>query len=161
MFTLDCRIRAASSTLKALLADNSPVHKELVSAGRIGGYYCSAQGADGFPKLIASIEKPNPEKLAKYFEYCQEKARRLAGHPEHFLSLESANDDEFKFPGAVRGIDEIDSFSGLPGRLDEVVSAKTLLARMQLTPDTLMERLHGNPYVPVLGAEWLTTLPMI
>ena len=161
MFSLDMRIRAADVTLKSLLADRSPVRQELVAAGRIGGYYCSARGLDGFPLLISSIGTPNPEKLDKYFAFCQEKALRLAGHPEHNLSLESADDDLNQFPGAVRGSDEIDSFSGLPGRLDEVVSAKVLLARMQLSPDSLMERLRGNPYIERLGVEFFRTLPAI
>jgi hypothetical protein len=51
--------------------------------------------------------------------YCQEKALRLARHPEHVSSAQSRDDDNEQYPGAVRVGDLILSPSGMPWELDE------------------------------------------
>jgi hypothetical protein len=88
---------------------------------RKGGYLCVAD-QNGRPLLILAFGQVNEEKLPKYLEFCQEKALRLASHPEHISSWQSRNEAESRYGGAVRGKRYIFSFSGLPEKLDEVMT---------------------------------------
>lgn len=87
---------------------------------RDGGYFCLADASNGGALLIALFGNPNPEKIPKYFQYCQEKARRLALHPEHLTSWESRNPEQNEWGGAIRAnANYILSFSGQPELGDE------------------------------------------
>lgn len=95
-----------------------------------GGYLCVADSETGTPLLIVGIGTVDTKKMGRCFELCQEKARRLAQNPEHSSSAQSRDDDNGKFGGAIRGLDEIFSFSGLPWELDE---AFCLLLALELS----------------------------
>jgi hypothetical protein len=86
---------------------------------RKGGCFCIADIQTGQPYLVVSIGKVAEEKLGKYFLLCQEKARRLAEHPEHLSSWQSRDERMDRFGGAIRTKRYILSFSGLPQKLDE------------------------------------------
>ena len=88
-------------------------------AGRAGGYLCIADGKNGLPLLTVLIGEVSLQKAPKYLEFCQEKAARLAGHPNHQTSWESRNTKKDQWGGAVRFEDKILSFSGLPEMGDE------------------------------------------
>lgn len=86
-----------------------------------GGYFCLADGATGTPLFITGIGKVHPEKIARYFNFAQEKARRLASHLEHVSSAQSRDPEKELYAGAIRAGRYILSFSGLPEALDEAV----------------------------------------
>ena len=68
------------------------------------------------------------ERGQKYLELAQEKARRLAEHPDHWSSWQSRNPDEGKWGGAVNAGAYIFSFSGLPELADEAAMLLTALS---------------------------------
>ncbi len=146
----------ADRIVTGLLHPRSSVREELVCAGRLGGYLCTAR-QDGIPLLVVSIGEPHVDKLPRYIEFCQEKARRLAEYPGDVLSLESRNPDLNRFGGAVRGEDYIASFSGFPERLDEVVAA-LVLSTGDISFGEAIERLGDNPYVNAIGHRELASL---
>lgn len=88
-------------------------------AGGMGGYLCIADGKNGLPILVMLIGEVPLGKAPKYLEFCQEKAGRLAGHPNHESSWESRNEEKNRWGGAIRFRDLILSFSGLPELGDE------------------------------------------
>lgn len=77
-----------------------------------GGYLCIADSETGLPRLIVGIGTVDAKEEGKCFELCQEQARRLAQNPEHSSSAQSRDDDNGKFGGAIRGLNEIFAFSG-------------------------------------------------
>lgn len=92
-------------------------------AGKIGGYFCLADGCSGFPLLITPIGSNPIEKIANRIIICQEKAMRLAQHPAHFSSWESRDRSKDKWGGAVRLLeaDLIFSLTGFPELGDEAI----------------------------------------
>lgn len=89
--------------------------------GGSGGYLCIADVATGSPLAITIIGRVPIEKAQKHLFYCQEKAQRLATHPEHETSFESRNPDANQWGGAVRSGSFILSFSGFSEQIDEAV----------------------------------------
>jgi len=87
--------------------------------GRAGGYLCVADAKNGLPLITMLVGEVPLEKAPKYLEFCQEKAARLAGHPDHQASWQSRNPEKNQWGGAIRFGDKILSFSGLPERGDE------------------------------------------
>lgn len=91
--------------------------------GGEGGYFCIAD-EDGRPLIVVAVGSLSNEKATKCFDLAQEKARRLAEHPEHLTSWESRDPNALKFGGAVkdlRNYPHIYSFSGLPEKVDEAL----------------------------------------
>jgi hypothetical protein len=84
-----------------------------------GGFLCVAS-EQGIPFLIAHIGMSDASKAQDRLMFSQEKAMRLAQHRAHHLSRESENKELQRYPGAVRALDVLLSFSGLPGHLDEL-----------------------------------------
>lgn len=89
--------------------------------GKKGGYFCVADGLSGTPLLVALVGEIPLEKVEKYMEFAQEKARRLSFHIGHVSSWESRDPDHDQWGGAIRIEDMIFSFSGLPELGDEVL----------------------------------------
>jgi hypothetical protein len=147
--TLEGALESAVFAVDWLLAVASPTATELRDAGRLGGYFCLATSS-GLPLLVASCGSPGEGKAEKYLAFCQEKARRLGSQPEHSLSLESRDEAQDRWGGAVRGGNFIASFSGFPERLDEVVSAAVLCMLDDLSIGEARRRLRGNPYLSKL-----------
>lgn len=121
--------------------------------GETGGYLCVADRA-GTPLVVAKIGEVDAEKTSKYMSFCQEKARRLADHPEHVASWQSRKPDEDQYGGAVSGDHYILSFSGLPELADEAVMLVTMASAMpwefREDPWVTAER-SANPYWPVIA----------
>ncbi|HEX8591259.1 MAG TPA: hypothetical protein VF696_00710 [Candidatus Paceibacterota bacterium] len=140
----------AESILNAFLEQDSGIANDLIAEGKFGGYLCLAC-PEGYPFAVVSIGRPDPGKLDRYLTFSQEKARRLAAHPEHRLSFESRDPEKDQWGGAVRGDMFIVSFSGLPERLDEVLSALILVSCDDVEFQDAMSRIAGNPYVEKLG----------
>lgn len=148
---------AADNVLCFLLSDTSPVQHALAADNKRGGYLCLAD-EKGTPLLICGIGEPDNEKVDKYFNYCQEKACRLGANPEHELSFQSRDPDNGKWGGAVRGHNYIASFSGLPERADELLSAMVLIQRDHLHLSRAESLLQGNPYLQSGGLAQLMQL---
>jgi len=90
--------------------------------GKTGGCFCLADGKTGAPLFPpAPIGEVPAEKAEKYLAFCQEKALRLAAHPDHLASWQSRNPDADQWGGAVRVGDLIFSISGLPEMGDEAL----------------------------------------
>ena len=129
--TLVDYLTTTQSVFESLIS-HSDVVLRLREDGRSGGgYFCLANEV-GQPLLISKVGEPDPQKLGKYLEFCQEKAARLASHAEHRLSRSSRNPALLQFGGAVRGTTHILSFSGLPELLDEILTVLTALETNEL-----------------------------
>lgn len=89
---------------------------------RTGGYLTVMDGKKGQIIMVLSIGKIPVEKQDKYLTCSVEKAFRLFEHPEHKTSWESRDDENMQYPGAIRGIEGIYSFSGHQGDVDEGIS---------------------------------------
>jgi hypothetical protein len=133
-----------------IVTENMPIMNLLREKGytTVGGYLCITDEG-GTPILITRVGEGNPEKNNARLEFCQEKARRLAAHPEHMLSSQSRDKERQMYGGAVRGTIKklIVSFSGLPERVDELY-AQTILFLLSDTSLNGAEWLgdQGNPY---------------
>ena len=121
----EAALRAAYSTVKRTM---SALGER--ADGRTGGFLCVRCDDREQPFLIAQIGYVAREKADRYFRLCQEKAVRLAQHPDHRLSWQSRDPSVEQYGGAVRFINRIDSacsfifsFSGLPEDGDEASMA--------------------------------------
>jgi hypothetical protein len=145
-------LSAIRDVFQALLFSSEKLCEQLKNEGRtVGGYVCAAD-LSGVPRLIVAVGEHNAEKWQSQLTFCQEKARRLAAHSSHILSYESRNPDQNEWGGAVRGETLIISFSGLPERLDEVLSLAILCKLKEVTePEAfiLMGR-YDNPFMDEL-----------
>lgn len=91
--------------------------------GKNGGCFCLADAKTGvlFPGEPVLVGRVPREKVERYSTLCQEKAARLAAHPEHESSWESRDPNADQWGGAVRIGGLILSISGLPELGDEAV----------------------------------------
>src|SRR5689334_21356103 len=84
---------------------------------RMGGYFCLSK-SDGTILAVFRVGEPDSAKTAKYIEFCQEKAARLAAYHQadenQVSSFQSRDPSENKYAGAVMVGNYILSFSGLP-----------------------------------------------
>ena len=123
--------------------------------GKTGGYFCLADAGTGNPLFEPALIGTVPqEKKEKYLAFCQEKAKRLANHPEHEASWESRNEEANEWGGALRIGTLIFSFSGLPEWGDEALML--ILAEVHFSTfgdiDIMLEAAHRivsktrNPY---------------
>ena len=109
-----------------------------------GGYFTIADGRTGYAFLSEGIGEVEEEKSPRFqLNSAEEKPRRLAQHPEHMSSWQSADldlpsDQRKKFAGAVRCGDYIFSFSGLPEMLDEAVVLVVAVMSGELHKDAAM-----------------------
>lgn len=103
-----------------------------------GGYFTVMAVETGLPLLIVPIGEMPQEKVQKYFEFSQEKARRLlASQPDGVSSWQTRDPEAGKYAGAIKismksgeGDEEkflILSFSGLPEVGDEAVMLYTAI----------------------------------
>ena len=90
--------------------------------GRLGGFLCVLNPQIGEIVVTGLIgTEPDEKKREKYKLLAEEKARRLALHPEHQSSWESRDPDKNRWGGAIRGTRLLFSFSGLPELWDEAL----------------------------------------
>jgi hypothetical protein len=103
-----------------LLAEaNTMVSPELQ---RYGGYLTILDKQDGKVLMILACGIIDPNKKDKYLEFSQEKAFRLLEHFDHKTSWDSHDEAALKFPGAIKGIEAIYSFSGHQADVDEAIA---------------------------------------
>jgi len=120
--------------------------------GRKGGYFCVADGLTGTPLLIALVGQVPLEKVEKYMEFAQEKARRLSSRIGDVSSWESRNLDHNQYGGAIRVENKIFSFSGLPELADEALMLSVALMYGRRENASFEDRLadiascSNNPY---------------
>ena len=86
------------------------------------GYFSilSANTGDGI-LLISKIGICPPEKVERYLNFSQEKAKRLFADTASSSSFQSRDPDNDKYAGAIRVRSVILSFSGLPELADEAL----------------------------------------
>jgi hypothetical protein len=96
-------------------------------AGRQGGAFCLADARTGLFHGVALLGLVAPDKVAKYLEFCQEKAQRLARELRHSSSWESRDPGLRQWGGAIRCGQIILSFSGLPELGDEALMLKVAM----------------------------------
>ncbi|MBP6858911.1 MAG: hypothetical protein KBC33_03745 [Candidatus Pacebacteria bacterium] len=89
--------------------------------GKKGGYLCVTNPTGQVHAVLMIGTVPDPEKSRKYFDYCQEKAARLAEHRNHVSSWQSRDPNRDRWGGAIRCKEHILSFSGLPEIWDEAI----------------------------------------
>lgn len=81
----------------------------------------------------ARIGAPPHKKFKKYFRLSVEKALRLLKYPKHNTSRQSRDIKRNKFGGAVRGLQFIVSFSGLPEIWDEALIVCALVIEKEIS----------------------------
>ena len=114
-------------------------------AGRTGVYFCIADER-GEPAVIARVGEPT--KPEKYLAFCQEKAKRLAAHPEHVSSYQSRNPAQDHWGGAIRANYWLMAPSGAPELGDEALVMGTAWVLRLADEDTLaaIAKYSNNPY---------------
>ncbi len=86
-----------------------------------GGYLSLRSHASGELTFVYGIGLVLPEKAVKYLQFSQEKSARLFLHHEHKSSWQSRFPENDRYGGAIRTVDGLLSFSGLPEDLDEAL----------------------------------------
>lgn len=104
---------------------------------RSGGYLTIMDGGKGQIIMIILVGKIPIEKQDKYLTCSVEKAFRLFEHPEHKTSWESRDDDNMQYPGAIRGLEAIYSFSGHKSDVDEGISTSAFYLIEPIVKNTL------------------------
>lgn len=89
---------------------------------RTGGYLTIMDGYKGQILTVIATGHIPVEKQDKYLTCSVEKAFRLFEHLEHKTSWESRDVDNMQYPGAIRGLEAIYSFSGHQADVDEGIS---------------------------------------
>lgn len=107
--------RALNETLEHTEADEE--HR--------GGFLCILTPGMPAPDLVTWIGECPWHRAERRFRLSQEKATRLAAHPDHFSSWQSRNPDKDQWGGAIRTRGPIVSFSGLPEKADEAICLAT------------------------------------
>jgi hypothetical protein len=117
---------------------------------RKGGYLCVTMPT-GTPLCVLIVGEVEPEEKAqKYFEFCQEKAKRLAANAGHVSSWQSRDESQNRYGGAIRTGKFILSFSGFPEDWDEacmVVAAQQCGFEINLP---LIKKISGNTKIELL-----------
>lgn len=115
-----------------------------------GGYLCIADQKGQAIAVFLVGKIPEEKKRLKYRALCEEKARRLAEHPEHISSWQSRDTINDQWGGAIKTGAFIFSFSGLPELWDEaIVLALTYLLVPRFVPWRdweLIVEISANPY---------------
>lgn len=90
--------------------------------GKKGGWLCVSNSTGQVQAVLMIGTVPDSEKSRRYFNYCQEKAARLAEHRNHVSSWQSRDPDKDRWGGAIRCKEHILSYSGLSSDLwDEAI----------------------------------------
>ncbi len=114
----------------------------------LGGYFCIADGITGTPYLTILIGEVENSKADRYYEFCREKAQRLAANPDHLSSWQSRDERTGQYGGAIRVGRHILSFSGLPELGDEaILLAASMMWCNRLGMTELLKPLSEVPVV--------------
>lgn len=150
-------IEGAHTAIMRLQALGSPVHEPLREEKRTGGFLCVGD-SQGRPIWVCAIGAPPEDKWDRCLAFCQEKVRRLGGHPDHLRSMQSRDPKADQYGGALRGEKYIVAFSGFPEELDEVIAGISLCKEGDLRITDVPRMLDDNSYVVSYGADWVTSL---
>jgi len=126
----------------------------IAESHRRGGYLCIVSDSGVIYATVRYGEILSEEKAQRYIKLSQEKALRLASHPEHVSSWQSRSDAADQKGGAVRVGRLIYSFSGLPELWDEacmIALAKAVpMANIDTTYWKSIADASSNPYVGLI-----------
>lgn len=150
----ECILSAEAVLARLLDPKVSSVAHELLEKKKTGGYLAVATRS-AEPLLIVKIGQIEPSISHLCFQYVHEKFVRLAAYEEHYRSFESRAPLEKRYGGAVRDLETIVSFSGLPEGLDEILSMIVLLPSSGFSLPFFLDKMTDNPYVEKLGLEFL------
>lgn len=89
----------------------------MLDATHTGGYFCLSD-MRGMPLLIIAVGEIDDKKADGCLKYAQEKCRRLVCS-NGLLASNTRDVLSGQYAGAVKGVNHIYSFSGLPEYLDE------------------------------------------
>jgi hypothetical protein len=137
-----------SDQLIALVEEGIRALVDKCKIDRTYGYFSVFDPTSRSFILTVKIGFPPDEKNAKYLALSQEKAMRLASHPEHFASFESRDEKDGKWGGAVRPcVSTIISFSGLPELADEALMLFVAYNARWLRKKDALCVATRNPYI--------------
>lgn len=94
---------------------------------RFGGYLTILDAEDGKVLLVLACGIVPKDKAEKYLQLSMEKATRVFKDKKHNTSWDSRNETNSQYPGAIKGIEAIYSFSGHQPDVDEAISTSTFL----------------------------------
>lgn len=121
---------------------------------RRGGYLCIASDSGVIYATARYGEIASGEKAQRYIKLSQEKALRLAIHPEHVSSWQSRDKTADQSGGAIRVGHLIYSFSGLPELWDEacmIALAKAVpMANVDVSYWKSISDASSNPHVGLI-----------
>lgn len=108
-------------------------YKDLDKPKRKGGYFVLLDKIRGVVLYKIIVGVPYENSMKRYWDFSEEKARRLMFHKKHFSGWQSRDFEKEEYGGAVtaprgsRGLKEgkryVLSFSGLPEMADEAICA--------------------------------------
>lgn len=134
--------------------------EHLNDPSRRGGYFCLVEPEGNqmaLPTLVLGIGTVPAEKGPRYLALAQEKARRLAKHPEHRSSWQSRNPDKDEWGGAIVASPYIFSFSGLsPDTADEaaMLMVAVELGYLELVKALTIAKLSANQLFKRMPVNW-------
>ncbi|HWH07521.1 MAG TPA: hypothetical protein VNU47_03295 [Candidatus Paceibacterota bacterium] len=139
-------LRNVANTFLEELIDASGKREELERKGLIGGYFAvtDKEGQPIYTLQLGALPVELDRSQGR-FEKAVEKAFRLAQNPGHTTSMESANHQYERYGGAVRGVEYLHSFSGLPEKLDEIFSCLMAYRARDMAYETAA-RIIGDDY---------------
>lgn len=91
-----------TSRFTEVLSQLFPATRSLHDKEWHGGYCCLLDAETSLPHMLFAIGEAPLEKWPKYLALCQEKAIRLAQYPKHWSSAQSRDEDQGRYPGAIR-----------------------------------------------------------
>lgn len=89
---------------------------------RFGGYLTILDAKDGKVLLVLACGEIPNDKMEKYLNLSMEKALRVFADKEHKTSWDTRDEANAKYPGAIKGVEAIYSFSGHQPDVDEASS---------------------------------------
>jgi hypothetical protein len=106
---------------------------------RHGGYlFLLTSGGSGYCSVVGSIL--DETKRDRYRAFAEEKARRLASHPDDKTSFESRDEAKERYQGAIKCPNgDCIGFSGRPAAEDEAICLMYAIAQALLTEDDAKE----------------------
>lgn len=104
--------------LLALANENLELERQ-----RFGGYLTVLDANDGKVLLVLACGFVPKDKTEKYYRLSIEKAKRVFVDKQHNTSWDSRDEANSQYPGAIRGVEGVYSFSGHQSDVDEAISA--------------------------------------
>lgn len=151
------RIMEVAGIIFPKIFESELFQEELQAKDQVGVYLCVYSASAAAVLCHLGFGTMPLEKVSDRHDFSYEKAHRLAYHPGHVLSRESANPELKRYPGAVRAVlgrddgpdvlgDTIYSVSGLPGDGDEFAAAWIAVSVGDMSVDKFKKVLANNRF---------------